>query len=283
MKKNIEWLKAEVEKQDIVMDKGYIYTNDLIYLIDSLDEPEVLSQEGTINIVLDDLKEYIKEQQSLSQNVGLAHTSAGNDTHYKQYDYVLECISEYEPSDELQNLLVSNQELPLIPKHILEFIIRAFDVETTPNTIETLSGMTTDRFLEVIKDSKLVPKQKLPVIPEYVAEWIEDYIAKGFDLYRTLNVLESGASNLVKIYRWYRNNTLEFTTAYLTKEYKVDEIRYHVRVPYSKLHYYFIDNGCTGAAELFGIDENHNDFELTEDEINEYLPGISKKYWEEIK
>ena len=27
------------------MDKGYIYTNDLIYLIDSLDEPEVLSQE----------------------------------------------------------------------------------------------------------------------------------------------------------------------------------------------------------------------------------------------
>ena len=45
MKKDIEWLKAEIDKQAIVMDKGYIYTSDLIYLIDSLDEPEVLSQE----------------------------------------------------------------------------------------------------------------------------------------------------------------------------------------------------------------------------------------------
>lgn len=283
MKKDIAWLKAEVEKQDIVMDKGYIYTSDLLYLIDKLDEPKVLSQEGSINIVLDDLKEYIKEQQSLSQNVGLAHTSAGNDTHYKQYDYVLECINEYEPSDELQNLFVPKQELPLIPKHILEFIIRAFDVETTPNTIETLSGMTTDRFLEVIKDSKLVPKQKLPVIPEYVAEWIENYIGQGFDLYSALNILERNASDLVKIYRWYRNNTLEFTTAYLTNEYEVDKVRYHVRVPYSKLHYYFIDNGHTGAARLFEIDENHSDFELTEDEIYKYLPDISKGYWEEIK
>lgn len=283
MKKDIEWLKAEVEKQDIVMDKGYIYTSDLLYLIDKLDEPKVLSQEESINIILNDLKEYIKEQQSLSQNVGLAHTSAGNDTHYKQYDYVLECINEYKPSDELQNLIIPNQELSVTPKHIVESITRAFNVETTPNTIEALSSMTIERLAEVIRDSKFVSKQELPVIPKIVADWIEDYIAKGFDLYRTLNVLESGASNLVKIYRWYRNNTLEFTTAYLTKEYKVDEVRYHVRVPYSKLHYYFIDNGCTGAAELFGVDENHSDFELTEDEINEYLPGISKGYWEEIK
>lgn len=45
MKKNIEWLKAEIEKQAIVMDKGYIYTGDLIYLINKLDEPESLSHE----------------------------------------------------------------------------------------------------------------------------------------------------------------------------------------------------------------------------------------------
>lgn len=45
MYKGIEWLKSEVEKQDIVMDKGHIYTSDLIYLINQLDEPEVLSEE----------------------------------------------------------------------------------------------------------------------------------------------------------------------------------------------------------------------------------------------
>ena len=45
MKKDIEWLKAEVWKQDTVMDKGYIYTDDLMSIINEVDEPEVLSQE----------------------------------------------------------------------------------------------------------------------------------------------------------------------------------------------------------------------------------------------
>ena len=45
MEKDIEWLKKEVWKQDIVMDKGYIYTDDLMSIINEVDEPEVLSQE----------------------------------------------------------------------------------------------------------------------------------------------------------------------------------------------------------------------------------------------
>ena len=42
MKKGIEWLKKEVWKQDIVMDKGYIYTDDLMSIINEVDEPEVI-------------------------------------------------------------------------------------------------------------------------------------------------------------------------------------------------------------------------------------------------
>lgn len=45
MKKDIKWLKEEIWKQDIVMDKGYIYTDDLMSIINEVDEPEVLSQE----------------------------------------------------------------------------------------------------------------------------------------------------------------------------------------------------------------------------------------------
>ena len=45
MKKDIEWLKKEIWKQDIVMNKGYIYTDDLMSIINEVDEPEVLSQE----------------------------------------------------------------------------------------------------------------------------------------------------------------------------------------------------------------------------------------------
>lgn len=120
MKKDSEWLKEEVGKLNLVDTvfeaDGVSYIDTAVSvmqvydLIDELDEPEVLSQEENVNIVLDDLKEHIKEQQALAQNVGLAHTSAGNDTHYRQYDYVLECINEYEPSDELQKLLVPKQE-----------------------------------------------------------------------------------------------------------------------------------------------------------------------------
>ena len=45
MKKDIKWLRDEIWKQDIVMDKGYIYTDDLMSIINEVDEPEVLSQE----------------------------------------------------------------------------------------------------------------------------------------------------------------------------------------------------------------------------------------------
>ena len=86
------------------------YMKDFVSNLKQLDDPEVLLLEENIYMVLDDLKDHIEEQQSLSQNVGMAHTPAGNDTHYRQYDYVLECINEYEPSDDLQNLLVPKQE-----------------------------------------------------------------------------------------------------------------------------------------------------------------------------
>lgn len=45
VEKNIEWLKEEIWRQDIVIDKGYIYTDDLMSIISEVDDPEVLSQE----------------------------------------------------------------------------------------------------------------------------------------------------------------------------------------------------------------------------------------------
>lgn len=156
MKKYKEWLTNEIEIMESETSENYpheqmVEREGVLNLIDQLDEPEVkqikelesyndelirdnnqlrnaldnqkvLSQGENINIVLDDLKEYIKEQQSLSQNVGLAHTSAGNDTHYRQYDYVLECINEYEPSNDLQNLIIPKQELPVIPKYVAKYL-----------------------------------------------------------------------------------------------------------------------------------------------------------------
>lgn len=81
MKRDITWLKNEVEKQEIVMDKGYIYTSDLIYLIDSLDEPEVLSQDWI-------------DEHKVSRISNLRKMT----------------MSDVVPVDDLENLLVPRQE-----------------------------------------------------------------------------------------------------------------------------------------------------------------------------
>ena len=216
MKKNIEWLKKEIATEMIELepirrerwaDVKYQTLRDVAQKLDQLDEPEALSKEESINIVLDDLKEYIKEQQSLSQNVGLAHTSAGNDTHYRQYDYVLECVNEYEPSDDLQNLLIPKQEVlsqEWIDKNVVH--VRGLGDIFEAETVENL----------------LVPKQGLPVIPKYVADWITKH-RDTFDLYPMLKRLEKNSSTWELTYKWYRTNTHEFVNAYLTGEYEVEE------------------------------------------------------------
>ena len=70
--------------------------------------------------------------------------------------------------------------------------------------------------------SLLVPKQELPVIPKYVAEWITNHREK-FDLYPALRILENNTLVWGEIYEWYRMNTHKFVNAYLTGEYEVDE------------------------------------------------------------
>ena len=90
--KGLEWLKEEIWKQDIVMNKGYIYTDDLMSIINEVDEPEVLS------------KEWIDEHITDGHNVNL-----GEKVVY---------------ADELDGLLVTNQELPVIPKHVADWITR---------------------------------------------------------------------------------------------------------------------------------------------------------------
>lgn len=62
-----------------------------------------------------------------------------------------------------------------------------------------------------------------PVIPKFVAEWIETHLEQGFDLYPVLKKLEDNSRLWTKGYNWYRENTLDFTIAYLTGEYKVEE------------------------------------------------------------
>ena len=78
-------------------------------------------------------------------------------------------------------------------------------------------------FVNVTKlQNLLVPKEELPVIPKYVADWITKYREK-YDLYPALRLLENNTFVWGEIYEWYRMNTRKFVNAYLTGEYEVEE------------------------------------------------------------
>ena len=166
-----------------------------------------------------------------------------------------------------------NDELEGLLDEMDEFIRRAIDAETTSQTIEMLSGMTIEQVVEGFRDGTFEPKQELPVIPEYVAEWVVRYREK-YDLYPALRLLENNTFVWGQIYEWYRMNTQKFVNAYLTGEYEVEEEhRYYVLFG-SQLH----DDNWTyaltksGSIEFFEKDvlPEWDRTKLTEQEIRDY-------------
>lgn len=58
-------------------------------------------KQETIKSVINDLIEYVEEQRSLCVGVEGAGAGAMLNHHAKQYDYVIEVIESYEPSEGL--------------------------------------------------------------------------------------------------------------------------------------------------------------------------------------
>ena len=155
MKKDIEWLKKEIWKQDIVMNKGYIYTDDLMSIINEVDEPEVLSQEfideqreletkiqeliesykqeedaysnpenGWISGFIEDLKNLVEEEQKYYVDLDTAAYVAkwnGND----QVDIYTDGISG---SDEFEFHL-TEQEIKDYDERFWPFAVKVEEVE----------------------------------------------------------------------------------------------------------------------------------------------------------
>ena len=105
MKKGIEWLKKEVWKQDIVMDKGYIYTDDLMSIINEVDEPEVLSQELPVVPTWFDKwwRNIIKGERNLLHNIGLFHEELHSYGTEETYEYINDPVNK----KKLLNIIVN--------------------------------------------------------------------------------------------------------------------------------------------------------------------------------
>ena len=110
-------------------------------------------------------------------------------------------------------------------------------------------------------------KQKYPVIPKRVADWITQY-RKVFDLYPALRRLENNSLIWEQIYKWYRMNTHEFVNAYLTGEYEVEKEPLY----YALIKGYEFPNGLLSLHDehltkmskedwnMFGVNESNTDF-----------------------
>lgn len=128
--------------------------------------------------------------------------------------------------------------------------------------------------------SLLVPKQELPVIPKFVADWITQH-RDTFDLYPMLKRLEKNIKRRELTYKWYRENTHTFVNAYLTGEYEVEEEqKYYVinnekyfLLAKDKAHGFVFSTG--GNSRLGGPKNIPAIFELTEQEIKDY----DERYW----
>ena len=120
-------------------------------------------------------------------------------------------------------------------------------------------------------------KQELPVIPKFVAEWIETHLEQGLDLYPVLKKLEDNSRLWRKGYDWYRENTLDFTIAYLTKEYKVEEeplycalIKGHELIDTGRVYWdYDKSDDSVFISELYSLPDN-------------FLTEMSKEDWGEL-
>ena len=124
-------------------------------------------------------------------------------------------------------------------------------------------------------DKPEVPKQGLPVVPKYVADWIAKY-REDLDLYPALRRLEDNTSFGGRVYEWYRANTHDFVNAYLTGEYEVEEEqKYYVLVRDEEYGgFWFLFKKNNGDISI-GVNRNYSEVDwdklkLTEQEIKDY-------------
>ena len=124
----------------------------------------------------------------------------------------------------------------------------------------------------------LVPKQELPVIPKFVADWIEKYIEYGYDLYPALKKMENNSRSWKRIYDWYRKNTHTFVNAYLTGKYEVEkEQKHYVLTSSNKILLTKDDGEVRETYQVYSWIKKRDKerYQLTEQEIK----GYDERYW----
>lgn len=128
------------------------------------------------------------------------------------------------------------------------------------------------------------------IIPQFVADWYEENKDDlDTEIYFLYEKIEKENYNVGDFYKWFldSDNSIETLIKMKLFGYEVEQdIKYVVRIPNTINGFYWRHEG---HKRLFVIDEIDLDQALidprhhfTEKEINELLPDVPEKYWEEI-
>lgn len=244
MKKDKKWFIDKWTKErdkTSIHEPMYYFINDFITDVKELDEPEVLSKEWIDEheklywMAKEEEVVEVKDLQNLLVPKQEEVDRAYKDGYEKGKEHATR--NEEEPDE--------REQLETAYKDILNRGEFWFDdkkyvvVETVEITEEqVMKWLDNNDFYDHITAETVlanaVDKGELgyygtkysvvekPVIPKYVAEWITKH-RDTFDLYPMLKRLEKNSSTWELTYKWYRTNTHEFVSAYLTGEYEVEE------------------------------------------------------------
>ena len=239
MKRDSEWMKEEFRKLERagVID-SWVY-RDLWMMANQLDEPEVLSQE------------WIEEHRK---------------------SYTME--DSVEISD-LQNLLVPKQEE--ITESFKETVRKLIETSDLAMDVQKLTGMTLEEIKEEAINGGIVPKQELPAIPKFVAEYL-DFAKSDTTLMRVLELANTRNEweKWEREYDWIEENHELFARAWLDGYEVAEEQKYLVNILDEGIGAYLIYYPKSGNYGVTGIlDDSKGITRFTEQEIKDY----DKRYW----
>lgn len=177
-----------------------------------------------------------------------------------------------------EELIRDNNQLRDTIDELEEFITRAFDIKRKSQTIEALSGMTIEQVAEGFRDGKFDPKEELPVIPKYMADFIK--VRKYTDAYSLQYIFcvameRSEDERLKKEYDWISANDETFARAWLDGYEVEEEPKYYVDLDTVAYVAKWIVND---EVDIYTDTISGNDefeFHLTEQEIKDY----DDRYW----
>ena len=260
MEKGKAWLKDKIKDEEYNLKYVYdnfvpyekvLITDDVYDLIDQLDEPEV-----TLDKALEKVAEsYLMTKEEIWRHLERLETHGGKVTYdelevlsqewiesnsvYASSDGVTE---EYIHVDDLKELLVPKHQTVEVQKLISKYSI---DTMSTYDVKVEREGFVKDL------QNLLVPKQDKPVIPQFVADWIEKWKREELIL-RDWSRFNLDDENEYEVAEWlYDNDDDEINI--LRKFTLIDAIRYGYEVE-KEPHYHVAFRGESNLLYVTHVD-----------------------------